>query len=48
MRPDGAVFETFNPATARPWAILPDAAEDDVNRAVEAAHRAFRNPAWRG
>ncbi|PSJ36612.1 carnitine dehydratase [Zobellella taiwanensis] len=43
----GKVFESFNPALAEPWAILPDADEEDVDRAVQAAQRAFGNPSWR-
>lgn len=45
---DGATFDSLNPATAQPWATLPDAGEADVDRAVEAAHAAFLSPAWRG
>ncbi|HWU01988.1 MAG TPA: aldehyde dehydrogenase [Novosphingobium sp.] len=44
----GARFESLNPATAQAWASLPDAGEEDVDRAVEAAHAAFHHPAWRG
>lgn len=44
----GATFQSINPATAQPWATLPDAGEEDVDHAVEAAHAAFHNPAWRG
>jgi aldehyde dehydrogenase (NAD+)/betaine-aldehyde dehydrogenase len=39
-------FESLNPATGRPWAIMPAASAADVERAVEAAHRALEDPAW--
>ena len=44
----GKTFESHNPALAQPWALLPDADEADVDRAVQAAQRAFESPAWRG
>ena len=40
----GAHFPTFDPATARPCADVPDSGITDVERAVEAAAAAF--PAW--
>ena len=44
---DGAAsFESLDPATGTPWALMPEARADQVNRAVEAAHRAFRTGAW--
>jgi acyl-CoA reductase-like NAD-dependent aldehyde dehydrogenase len=43
----GKTFESFDPARAQAWALLPDAAEEDVARAVQAAQRAFESPAWR-
>ncbi|MGV8986084.1 MAG: aldehyde dehydrogenase [Cypionkella sp.] len=44
---DGADwFESLDPATGTPWALMPEAREAEVNRAVEAAHRAFRSGAW--
>ena len=36
----GATFESFNPYTAAPWALIPRAGADDVDRAVEAAFKA--------
>jgi len=36
-------FESINPYTLKPWATIPEASEDDVNRAVEAARNAFYN-----
>ncbi|MBU2942549.1 aldehyde dehydrogenase [Shimia thalassica] len=44
---DGSArFESLDPANGRPWALMPEARADDVNRAVEAAERAFFNPEW--
>ncbi|MDQ0301471.1 aldehyde dehydrogenase [Ancylobacter polymorphus] len=42
----GASFESYDPATGQPWAVMPAATTADVNRAVEAAHRAFDAPEW--
>lgn len=42
----GTQFESINPATEQSWALIPDAGEADVDRAVEAAHRAFREGPW--
>lgn len=39
-------FESLNPATGRPWAAIPNASAADVDLAVQAAHRAFRQGAW--
>ncbi|SFA95105.1 aldehyde dehydrogenase (NAD+) [Collimonas sp. OK607] len=41
-----ASFESINPATGVSWAIMPAASEADVERAVQAAHRAFSAPSW--
>lgn len=41
-----AEFESVNPATGKVWAKMPEAREDEVNRAVEAASKAFENPEW--
>jgi acyl-CoA reductase-like NAD-dependent aldehyde dehydrogenase len=43
---DGATFTSTNPATGQSWAEVPEATEADVNRAVEAAHRAFKEGPW--
>ena len=46
---DGAgSFDSLDPATGTPWARMPDAGADDVDRAVRAADRAFRSPEWAG
>lgn len=38
---------SFNPSTARPWYSIPECSEEDVDRAVSAAHRAFHSEGWR-
>ncbi len=43
-----AHFSSLDPATGQAWAEMPDASAADVNRAVEAAHRAFLGRAWSG
>lgn len=44
----GQWFESHNPYTGEPWALIPRAGREDVELAVAAARAAFRNPAWRG
>ena len=41
---DGGTFESINPATNQIWAKVPAATEDDVNLAVESAHKALSGP----
>lgn len=41
-------FETVNPYTRQPWALIPRCNEQDVERAIAAAHRAFGNGGWSG
>ncbi|MES2943308.1 MAG: aldehyde dehydrogenase [Pseudomonadota bacterium] len=41
-----AGFDSLNPATGQTWARMPAASAADVNRAVEAAQRAFSDSAW--
>lgn len=44
---DGAAsFDSLDPATGAPWAVMPMAGAADVDRAVAAAHRAFTSGAW--
>ena len=38
---DGAVFDSVNPSTGQVWSRVPEATAADVDRAVQAAHRAF-------
>jgi (Z)-2-((N-methylformamido)methylene)-5-hydroxybutyrolactone dehydrogenase len=40
-------FETENPFTGQPWALIPRGNAEDVDRAVRAAHRAFSSGEWR-
>jgi len=42
----GDWFETVNPFTARPWALVPRGSKPDVDRAVEAAACAYQGE-WR-
>ena len=42
----GQTFETENPYTGKPWALIPRCAAEDVDRAVRAAHTAFTSGAW--
>jgi len=41
-------FESVDPSTGRPWAIMPAADEADVDRAVVAARRALSASEWAG
>jgi aldehyde dehydrogenase (NAD+)/betaine-aldehyde dehydrogenase len=41
-------FETLDPSTGKPWAVMPAAGAQDVDRAVRAAHRTLSDPAWAG
>lgn len=42
----GKTFESINPYTGDVWARIPAASASDVDRAVEAAHRAFTSGPW--
>ena len=44
----GATFETENPFTGKPWALIPRAGVEDIDAAVAAARSAYADPAWRG
>jgi len=44
----GEWFETFNPFTGKPWALVARGGAEDANRAVAAAKTAFHSPEWRG
>ncbi len=39
-------FESVDPSTEQPWAVMPAASGEDVDRAVQAAHRALFAPEW--
>ena len=43
----GKFSKTINPATEEVIMLIPQAEETDVESAIEAAHRAFLDPAWR-
>jgi len=43
---DGGVFESINPTTGEPWALIPQATADDVDRAIRAADCAFTRGPW--
>ena len=34
-------FETLNPEDNKPWAVVPEASASDVDKAVQAAQKAF-------
>ncbi len=42
----GDWFESLNPFTGKPWALVAKGTADDVDRAVEAAHQAFSGGDW--
>jgi len=42
----GEWFESMNPYTAQPWALIPRGGKTDADRAVSAAKRAFYNSQW--
>ncbi|MFO1320493.1 MAG: aldehyde dehydrogenase [Burkholderiales bacterium] len=42
----GQWFDTFNPYTGKPWAQVAKGDAEDVDRAVQAAHRAFTTGPW--
>ena len=44
----GEWFESEDPYTGKPWALVGRGSADDVERAVLTADRAFRDVAWRG
>src|SRR5437660_9324801 len=42
----GRTFESINPYTGKVWAVVPEAAEADVDAAVRAARTAFDEGPW--
>ncbi|MEM6939994.1 MAG: aldehyde dehydrogenase [Pseudomonadota bacterium] len=43
---DGATFDSFNPTNGEIWSRVPEATEADIDKAVEAAHKAFSSGPW--
>jgi len=43
---DRKMFDSVNPSTGDVWSQIPEATEKDVDRAVMAAHRAFKKGPW--
>ena len=43
---DGGSFDSRDPATGAVWATVPEATAEDVDRAVQAAHRAMYDGPW--
>ena len=41
-------FQSIDPSTGQPWAIMPEARSDDVDQAVRCAQQALHAPHWRG
>ena len=39
-------FESYNPYTGKPWALIPRGTADDADRAVDAAFEAFARGPW--
>ncbi|MCO5145085.1 MAG: aldehyde dehydrogenase [Aquamicrobium sp.] len=48
LQPASATFESFDPYTGRPWALIPLGGAAEVDAAVAAAKAAFRSPEWGG
>ena len=44
----GQSFDSKNPYTGVPWALIPDGQDEDIDLAVEAACKALDDPAWKG
>ncbi len=44
----GTWFASHNPYTGQPWAEIPEGNAQDVDAAVQAAHRALHEEAWAG
>jgi aldehyde dehydrogenase (NAD+) len=42
----GRTFQTYDPYTGEPWALIPECDAADADRAVEAAWRAFETGPW--
>ena len=44
----GATFESYDPYTGKPWALIPRDGATEVDAAVAAAKAAFRSKEWAG
>ena len=42
----GEFFESYDPYSAKPWCLIPQAKAEDVDRAVRSAHEAFTQGDW--
>ena len=42
----GKTFESLNPATGKIWAVVGEGLEEDIDRAVKAARKAFESGPW--
>ena len=42
----GKTFETINPYTRQPWAVVPEGDAEDIDRAVKASRSAFEDESW--
>ena len=42
----GEYFETVDPFTAQPWAMVARGGAADADRAIQAAHKAFKEGPW--
>ncbi len=48
VQPVSATFESYDPYTGRPWALIPREGAAEVDAAVAAAKAAFRSKEWSG
>lgn len=48
LQPARNMFESFDPYTGKPWALIPLDGPAEVEAAVAAARAAFRSPEWAG
>jgi acyl-CoA reductase-like NAD-dependent aldehyde dehydrogenase len=46
-QPGSETLESYDPFTGKPWASIPRCRSEEVDKAVRAAHRAFRSSEWR-
>lgn len=48
LNPVSATFESFDPYTGKPWALIPRDGKAEVDAAVESAKAAFKSKEWAG